>query len=73
MNLLKFLAPKSVASVCDLDKVLAKLERVADEQLDHASRLGTAVAVLNSKRADAHKEARRARTLIDGINNLLGL
>lgn len=73
MNLLKFLMPKTVASVCDLDKVVAKLEDVISEQQEFASNLGQSINILNAKRSAAFDESNKARALLNGINNLLGL
>lgn len=73
MNLLKFLMPKTVASVCDLDKVVVKLEGVISEQQEFASNLGQSINVLNAQRSAAFDESNKARKIIAGINNLLGL
>lgn len=73
MKSLNIFSPKTVAAVCDLDKVIAKLQSVADEQTTYAYKLSEQIAQLSERRATAFKESMKANKIIAGINNLLGL
>lgn len=69
----KLVKPASVASVCDLDKVVAKLEAVAAAQEGHADALTSKIQELATQRAEAIVEVSKARKIVAGINKLLGL
>ena len=72
MNLFKFLQPKTVSSVRNLDKTINGLKEVVAEQKAHAEGLQAVVHDLEVQVTVAKYEATKAEKLLAGINKLIG-